>query len=472
MYVEQIYTTCLAEASYFVENNGEALVIDPIRDIDIYLKKAEERNARIKYVLETHFHADFISGHVELARKTGATVVFGPTASTGFMTYVASDGEFLHLGNLKIKVLHTPGHTPESTCYLLFDEKEYPHAIFTGDTLFIGDVGRPDLAIKSTLSVTDLAGMLYDSLQNKIIPLPDQVIVYPGHGPGSACGKNIGTETVSTIGAQKQSNYALNAPGRDVFVKVVCEGIPPAPDYFSIAASINKNGYDDLNSVMGRSLKKLSVQDVKQLKKEGFTILDVRPPEEFEKGHIPGSVNIGLNGQFAIWAGTLLDYSKPLVLVIPAGKESETMVRLARVGLEGIRGYLDGGFDEWKNSGATIEGVSSIDPEDFMNYVNRGYRILDVRKPGEFESGHVKGAVFITLQYLENRISELNKLEPLIIHCAGGYRSMIAVSILRSLGFTNLINLRKGYNGIKSLPEISIEEGTCPTEKLKASLQV
>jgi glyoxylase-like metal-dependent hydrolase (beta-lactamase superfamily II)/rhodanese-related sulfurtransferase len=471
MYVEQIYTTCLAEASYYVENNGEALVIDPIRDIDVYLKKAEERNARIRYVLETHFHADFISGHVELARKTGATIVFGPTASTGYMTYVAADGEILRLGNAKIKVLHTPGHTPESTCYLLLDENETPNAIFTGDTLFIGDVGRPDLAIKSSLSVADLAGMLYDSLQNKIVPLADDVIVYPGHGPGSACGKNIGTETVSTVGAQKLSNYALKATDKESFVKAVSDGIPPAPDYFSIAASINKNGYDDLDSVMGRSMKKLSSQDVKQLKKEGVTILDVRTPDDFEKGHIPGSINIGLNGQFAIWAGTLLDYSRPVVLVIPPGKESETMIRLARVGLEGIRGFLDGGFDAWKNSGASIEGVSSIDPEDFVSYVERGYRILDVRKSGEFESGHIKGATFITLQDLENRMSELNKQEPLLIHCAGGYRSMIAVSILRSHGFTNLINLRKGYGGIKNLTELSIEEGPCQSEKMKAALQ-
>ena len=469
MYIEQIYTNCLAEASYYVESDGEALVIDPIREPEPYLLKAKERGARIKYVLETHFHADFVSGHVDLAEKSGAEIVFGPGAQTGFDAYIAVDGEELALGKLKIRVLHTPGHTGESTCYLLLDENGNENAVFSGDTLFIGDVGRPDLAVKSDLTTQDLAGMLFDSLRNKIMTLPDSVTVYPAHGAGSACGKNISSETFSTIGNQKQTNYALQDMPREQFIKVVTEGIMPAPEYFGIAAGINKNGADELETVYEKALTTLSADQAEQLIAEGALVLDTRSPDEFEIGFIPDSINIGLNGQFAIWAATVLNYNTPLILITEPGKEKEAIQRLARVGLDKISGFLGGGFDAWKNAGKPVDTIESINPEEFISRKENGASILDVRKPGEFEASHIQGAKFITLQDLEQRIAEVPTINPVLLHCAGGYRSMIAASMLKRKGYQNIINVRKGFGGLKSLEGLPLEEGPCPSQKLKAA---
>lgn len=467
MYIEQIYTNCLAEASYYVESDGEALVIDPIREPEPYLAKAKERGATIKYVLETHFHADFVSGHVELANKSGATIVYGPGAQTGFDAHIAYDGEELSLGKLKIRVLHTPGHTGESSCYLLLDEQGNENAVFTGDTLFIGDVGRPDLAVKTDLTKEDLAGMLFDSLRNKIMTLPDDVIVYPGHGAGSACGKNISSETFSTIGNQKQTNYALQHMTREQFIQAVTEGIMPAPKYFGIAAGINKSGADQLNNVYAKGLTPLSVSNTELLIAEGALVLDTRTPDDFEKGFIPGAINIGLNGQFAIWAATVLDYTTPLILITDNGKENEAIQRLARVGLDHIKGFVQGGFEAWKEAGKPVDTVQSINPDEFVGHVKNGAKVVDVRKPGEFESSHIQGAKFITLQDLDKRTSELPNDEPVLLHCAGGYRSMIAVSMLKRKGYSNFINVRKGFGGLKNLEGLTFEEGPCPSEKAR-----
>lgn len=472
MYIEQIYTNCLAEASYYVESDGEALVIDPVRESAPYLEKAEARGAVIKYVLETHFHADFVSGHVELADKAGAQIVFGPGAQTGFSAHIAHHGEELTLGKIKIHVLHTPGHTQESSCYLLLDENGNEHAIFTGDTLFIGDVGRPDLAVKSDLTQNDLAGMLYDSLRTRIMTLPDAVTVYPGHGAGSACGKNISSETVSTIGQQKATNYALQPMTREQFIQVVNEGIMPAPEYFGIAVGLNRKGSPEIDTVFEKGLQPLSVADVETQISQGALVLDTRTPDEFEAGFIPGAINIGLNGQFAIWAATVLDYNTPLVLVVSEGKEKEAVLRLARVGLDHVAGYLQGGFDAWKQAGKPQDTVVSINPDAFVSERQKGASILDVRKPGEFESAHIQGAKYLTLQDLEDRIDEVPTTHPVLVHCAGGYRSMIAISMLKRKGFNNLINVRKGFGGLKTLEGLVLEEGPCPTEKARVAAGV
>lgn len=472
MYIEQIYTNCLAEASYYVESEGEALVIDPVRESAPYLEKAAARGANIKYVLETHFHADFVSGHVELADRAGAQIVFGPGAQTGFDAHIAHHGEELTLGKLKIRVLHTPGHTQESSCYLLLDENGQEQAVFTGDTLFIGDVGRPDLAVKTDLSQNDLAGMLYDSLHTRLLTLPDSVTVYPGHGAGSACGKNISSETVSTIGRQKATNYALQPMSREQFIQVVTEGIMPAPDYFGIAVGLNKKGSPEVDTVFEKGLQPLNVSDVETQIAQGALVLDTRTPDEFEAGFIPGAINIGLNGQFAIWAATMLDYHTPLVLVVSEGKEKEAVLRLARVGLDHIAGFLQGGFEAWKQAGKPVDTVASINPEQFVSEQQKGASILDVRKPGEFESAHIQGAQYLTLQDLENRMQEVPNSHPVLVHCAGGYRSMIAVSLLKRKGFNNLINVRKGFGGLKTLEGLVLEEGPCPTEKARMAAGV
>lgn len=471
MYIEQIYTNCLSEASYYIESEGVAAVIDPIREPDTYLRLAEKRGAKIRYILETHFHADFISGHLDLAQKTGASIIYGPQAQTGFLAYSAKDGETLAIGKITLTVLHTPGHTPESSCFLLRDENGKDQALFSGDTLFIGDVGRPDLAVKSDFSLEDLAGMLYDSLHTKILPLDDAIMVYPAHGPGSACGKNIGKETFATLGSQKKTNYALQPMEKATFVKVVSEGILPAPAYFSIAAGINKSGYGSIESVLAFTHKELSISEFKHQAKSGAVILDVRTPDEFETGYIKGSINIGLNGQFAIWAGTVLDYFQPLLLVAPEGKVEETITRLARVGIENIKGYLSGGIDAWKKAGEPIETISSIDPENFEEYIERGYQVLDVRKPGEFETAHYAHAKNIHLQELESRLGDIDRMAPTLIHCAGGYRSMIALSILKRNGIRNFINVRKGWGTLKDIPGLAISTGPCDMQKKKAEIE-
>lgn len=465
MFLKQIYTNCLSEASYFIESEGEAIVIDPIRESDQYLQLAAERNATIKYIFETHFHADFISGHQELAQKTGAEIIFGPGATTGFQSHTSKDGEIFRFGKLSLTVLHTPGHTPESSCFLLSDENGKNHAIFTGDTLFIGDVGRPDLAVKSDLTQEDLAGMLYDSLKNKILPLGDDVMVYPGHGPGSACGKNIGKETFATLGQQKVTNYALQPMSREVFIKTVTEGILPAPEYFGIAAGLNKNGILTVESLLEQTNDSINLDEFKNLIKNNCLVLDTRTPDAFEKGFIPGSMNIGLNGQFAIWAGTLLNYKKPIVLICDPGKEEETIIRLARVGFENIKGYLEGGFETWRSAGESIATIRSVEPEEIQKMMAKGWKVLDVRKPGEFENGHINNAKTLHLQAFESRINELDKNTPYLVHCAGGYRSMIAASIMAQYGFTNFVNVHKGWSAIQNLQGLDIVAGPCEMEK-------
>ncbi|MCE3279261.1 MAG: fold metallo-hydrolase [Bacteroidetes bacterium] len=451
MYIEQLYTSCLAEAAYYIESDGVAAIIDPLRETTPYIALAKKRNATIKYVFETHFHADFVSGHIDLARASGASIVYGPTAETGYETYVAKDNEIFEIGKIKIKVLHTPGHTLESSCFLLMDENGKDHAIFTGDTLFVGDVGRPDLAIKSDLTVDDLAGMLYDSLNSKIKPLADEVIVYPAHGAGSSCGKNIGKETFSTIGQQKKLNYAMQPMSKEEFVKAVTTGLTEAPQYFALDATLNKKGYSSIDEVLNKNTVALSVTEFEAEINKGSVILDVRTPDEFEKGFIPDSVNIGLNGQYAPWVGSLLNPNVPLILVTDEGKETEAVLRLARVGYEKVNGYLKGGFNSWKNAGKAVDTVQSITATDFAAKLesNPELNVLDVRKPGEVESGMVEGANHICLSGLQKELNALDKNKQYYIHCAGGYRSMMAASILKKKGFDNVINVLGGMGKIK-----------------------
>ena len=448
MYIEQMYTNCLAEAAYYIESEGEAAVIDPIRETLPYLKKARERGVKIKYVFETHFHADFVSGHIDLARESGAVIIFGPGANTAYHVHNAADGEMLSIGKIKIKVLHTPGHTPESTTYLLQDENGKDHCIFTGDTLFVGDVGRPDL-LDGTMTKENLAGMMYDSLQSKIKPLADDVIVYPAHGPGSACGKNIGKETWSTLGHQKKTNYALADMSRESFIGILTNGLTAPPAYFFKDAAINKAGYENLDTVIKRNLKGLEPAAFKNLMSEHALVLDTRDPDHFEKAFVPGSLNIGLQGTFAVWAGTLIDISIPLLLVTEPGKEEETILRLARVGFESVMGYLRGGMEAWIKEGYKTDTVDSVSPEEFCR-LRSSSNVLDVRKEGEYETAHVKGAELIPLSLLSSKLGKLDKSGQYLVHCAGGYRSMIAASILKKNGITNFKNV---YGGLAKIRE-------------------
>ena len=472
MYVEQLYTNCLAEAAYYIESNGEAAIIDPMRETEPYIELLQKRNAKLKYVFETHFHADFVSGHLDLARQTGAKLVFGPTANPGYPSYIAEDGERFELGGVEIQVLHTPGHTMESSTYLLKNEEEKDHAVFTGDTLFIGDVGRPDLAIKSDLTKEDLAGLLYDSLQNKILTLADEVIVYPGHGAGSQCGKNLSKETVSTIGDQRKFNYALQPMKKEQFIDVVTDGIAAPPAYFPENARINKEGYDNIDEVLERNLKSISISDFMQKIDDGALVLDTRNENLYEKGHVDGSVNIPLNGQFAVWVGSLIPIDQKIVLITEQGKEYESVLRLARVGFENVAGFMEGGIETWKSSDLPVRTIDSVDPEEFTKLVNEGYEILDVRRSTEAETEHVSGAINISLVELQNRLSEISPADKYLVHCAGGYRSMIASSILKNAGFSNFINIRGGYGKIKNVEGVELIAGKCPTslrnEKLEA----
>jgi hydroxyacylglutathione hydrolase len=457
MYIEQLYTNCLAEAAYYIESNGEAAIIDPLRETEPYITLAQKRGASIKYVFETHFHADFVSGHLDLARKVNAPIVYGPNADTNYTVYNAKDGEEFSVGKITIKVLHTPGHTPESSCYLLIDENKKPHAIFTGDTLFVGDVGRPDL-LDGVMTREELASMLYDSLNTKIKTLPDDVIVYPAHGPGSACGKNIGKETFSTIGEQRKLNYALKNMSREEFIEKVTEGILPPPQYFFEDARINKQGYNPIDEVIRENQKPLSVDAFNRAVKEGAIILDTRKADDFEKGFVPGSVNIGLNGQFAVWVGTLIDINKPIVLVTDPGKEAETILRLARVGYEKVVGYLDGGVSKWNG---TLDKVKSISADQMASEMKGGVEVLDVRKHGEWNTSHLKNAKFKPLSEFPNSIEKLDRNKPYIVHCGGGYRSMTAISIMKNLGFKNLINVYGGFGAMQNagldivIPEVA-----------------
>lgn len=452
MKVEQIYTGCLAEAAYYIESNGEAVIIDPLRETAPYIERAQADGARIKYVLETHFHADFVSGHLDLAKKTGATIVYGPTAQPNFKAYVAKDGEELAVGKVKIRVLHTPGHTMESTTYLLLDENNKEHAIFTGDTLFLGDVGRPDLAVKTDLSREDLAGYLFDSLRNKIMPLNDEVIVYPGHGAGSACGKKMSAETWGYLGEQKKTNYALQPMTKEAFVAEVTAGLVDPPQYFPKNAVMNKMGYDSLDDVLERGLNPLSVRAFKAAwAEEEALVIDTRLQDLFVQGFIPGSIFIGIDDNFAPWIGALItDLQQPILFVCEPGREEEVITRMSRVGYDNPIGYLEGGFDAWVKAGEEVDSIKEITAEELAEaYGKPGVNVLDVRKGSEYDAQHVVGAQNFPLDFINKNMSELDRNKQYYLHCAGGYRSMIAASILRARGFEKLVNVRSGFKAIQ-----------------------
>ena len=450
MKVEQLYTGCLSEAAYFIESEGEIAIIDPLRETEPYMELAEKNNAKIKYIFETHFHADFVSGHVDLAKKTGATIVYGPTAETGYDSHIASDGEIFEIGKVKIKVLHTPGHTPESSTYLLYDEDGKEYAIFSGDTVFIGDVGRPDLAISSDLTEMDLAGMLYDSIWNKIMPLPDHVLVYPAHGAGSLCGKNMSSDTYSTLGEQRRTNYALQEMSKEDFVKEVTTGIPAAPQYFPKNAAINKGGYSDIDEVMAKGSVALNAEKFDELRSEGILVLDGRDRNEFAKDHVPGSMNISLDGSFAVWVGTLIeDLSAPILVVAPSGREEEMVLRLARVGYDNCAGYLKGGIATWKEAGKETGQVRTIQADELKAVQENGSLIYDVRKCSEYDAGHVVGVENLPLNNISVWKDQLgNKEQEIFLHCRSGYRSMTAASILKAAGFNNVVNVEGGFVAI------------------------
>jgi len=450
MYIQQLYTNCLAESAYYIESDGEAAVIDPLRDIDAYLALAEKRGTKIKFVFETHFHADFVSGHIDLAQQSGASIIFGPGAKTGYPIYNAKDEEVFQIGKIKIKALHTPGHTPESTSYLLFDAEEKPHAIFTGDTLFVGDVGRPDL-LDGVMTKESLAGMLYDSLQNKIKILADDILVYPAHGAGSSCGKNIGKESWSTIGEQKKNNYALQNRSKEEFISLITQGLTAPPAYFFEDARINKEGYTSRELVMQNSMNALSILDFEGYIQKHALILDTRQADEFEKGFIENSLNIGLEGTFAIWLGTLVNINTPIILITEEGKEKESISRMLRIGFENIKGYLEGGMQTWLASERKIEKINSIDADTFEEEIkSKKYTLLDVRNKTEYENGHVKGALHFPLSGLQANYSELQTDTEYMIYCGGGYRSMIASSILKSKGYHQITNIYGGWAKIKN----------------------
>jgi len=451
MQVEQIYTGCLSQGSYYIISNGEAVIIDPLREVEPYLDRAKRDGVVIKYILETHFHADFVSGHLDLAKATGAKIVFGPNANPNFDFYSAQDGEILNVGDISIKVLHTPGHTMESTCYLLLDQQGKEYALFSGDTLFIGDVGRPDLAQKSaSMTMEQLAGMLFHSLRNKVMKLPDEVIVYPAHGAGSACGKNLSKETVSTIGEQKKSNYALRADmTEEEFIKEVTDGLLPPPGYFGMNVAMNKSGYDSISDVMKRGMTPLDLASFQLVSEDkDVLVLDTRTAAEFSKGFIKGSLFVGLEGQFAPWVGAMIpNVNQRIVLVTEIGKEEETVKRLARVGYDHVEGYLMGGFDTWKNAGLVSDKIERIDAQQFANEMEKEPFVVDVRKPGEFEAEHVKDALNIPLDYLNENLNKIPNKQ-FILHCAGGYRSMIAASVLKQHGIETFADVIGGFSAI------------------------
>jgi glyoxylase-like metal-dependent hydrolase (beta-lactamase superfamily II)/rhodanese-related sulfurtransferase len=463
MFVKQLYTSCLSEAAYYIESKGEAAIVDPLRDIDSYLQLAKERSATIKYIFETHFHADFVSGHLDLAKATGASIIYGPDTETKFPVHVATDGEMFQLGDVSITTLHTPGHTLESSCYLLKDEQGNDHSVFTGDTLFVGDVGRPDLAQKGTeLTMEDLAGMMYESLQKKIITLSDNVIVYPAHGPGSACGKKLGPNTTSTIGEEKANNYALQAKTKEEFIKAVTEGISAPPSYFPINAQINKEGYESLDSILQQGLQPLSIEQVKDALTKDAILLDTRNAAVFSNGFIPGSIFIGLEGRFAEWAGSLLPFKQPIILVTEVGMEKETLIRMARVGFSNVIGYVQGGFEAWQKAGEEIDLLIDVEADELAMDLpfDPQLIVLDVRKHAEFGDGHVKDAVNIPLDEMVDpaMIANIEDDHNIYVHCAGGYRSVIASSLLKRQGIHNLRNVLGGWNKIKDQENIPVEK--------------
>jgi hydroxyacylglutathione hydrolase len=460
MYIKQLYTTCLSEAAYYIESEGQAAIIDPLRDVDVYVALAKERNTTIKYIFETHFHADFVSGHLDLSRQTGAPIVYGPQTVTNFPVHVAKDGEVFTLGKTSFEVLHTPGHTIESTCYLLKDENGKSNAIFTGDTLFVGDVGRPDLS-SGDMTSAELAAIMYDSLQNKVMPLADDITVYPAHGPGSSCGKSLGPHTFSTIGEEKKNNYALQPQSREEFIKAVTTGLADAPRYFSINAKINQEGYNSLDEVKTMGLKALSVKAFKELRNNAdMIVLDTRHAATFTLGFIPGSIFIGLEGRFAEWAGSLLPFDKPMLLVTDPGQEEESLIRLARVGFDKIQGYLNGSYAAWANAGEKIDMIIDVEPDELAMDMphDNNLVVVDVRNEAEFADGHVKGAVSLPLSEMVDmvRLAQFEENQNLYVHCAGGYRSVIASSLLKRQGLHNMRNILGGWAKIKEQEGIKV----------------
>lgn len=461
MFIRQLYRNCLSEAAYFIESEGEAAVIDPLRDIEEYLLLAKERNAKIKYIFETHFHADFVSGHIDLSKATSAPIIYGPETQTKFDAIVANDGQVFNIGKLQLKALHTPGHTIESSCYLLKNEDGKDYAVFTGDTLFVGDVGRPDL-ISGDETVEQMAGMLHDSLQQKILTLADDVIIYPAHGPGSSCGKNIGNDTQSTLGEQKQTNYALKQDSKEAFVKAITEGLAQPPSYFPINAKINKEGYESMEDVLNQGLTALSVQEFKNEMDKDAVVLDTRNASVFVEGFIPGSIFIGLEGKFAEWAGSLLPFDKPLLLVTEKGYEKETITRLARVGLSNIKGYLKGGFDAWRKAGQKTDLIIEVEVDELAMDMRFDEKlvVVDVRKEIEFAEGHVKEAVNIPLGNMVDpgSMADIEDTDNLYLHCGHGFRSVIAASLLKRQGIHNLRNIVGGWEKIKGESGIKTEK--------------
>lgn len=473
MIIEQIYTGCLAQGAYYIESAGEAAIIDPLREVQPYIEKAKANGAVIKYIFETHFHADFVSGHQDLSEKTGATIVFGPTTmEMGFEAKVAEDGEVFSLGDAKIKLIHTPGHTMESSVYLLINEKGKEEAIFTGDTLFIGDVGRPDLAQKVIAELTQdkLAGHLYDSLHTKIIPMSDDLIVYPAHGAGSACGKNMSKETSDSLGNQKKTNYALQDMTKEQFIKEVTAGLTPPPAYFPQNVMMNIQGYDPIDSVLDRGMHALNPMEFEVIANEtGALVLDTRDPEVFAKGFIPNSINIGIDGSFAVWVGTLIpDVKQEIIIVAEEGKEEEVVTRLARVGYDHTMGFLKGGFEAWKAEGNEWDEIPQVSAEQFAKLMikDSSFQVLDVRKNSEFQSEHVLGVKNLPLDYINDHMAEVNKDKTYYVHCAGGYRSMIFNSVLKARGYDNLVDVTGGFDAIKATGKVQVSDYVCPSTLL------
>lgn len=459
MYIQQLYTNCLSEAAYYIESNGEAAIIDPLRDIEGYVQLAKERNTVIKYIFETHFHADFVSGHLDLSKQTGAPIVYGPGADTNFKVHNAADGEIFKIGAISLKVLHTPGHTLESSCYLLKDENNKAHALFSGDTLFVGDVGRPDLS-SGSMSSEELAAIMYDTIQNKLLPLADDVIVYPAHGPGSSCGKSLGPNTHSTIGEEKKTNYALQPQSKEAFIKAVTEGLGAAPRYFPINAKINQQGYDAIENVVKKGTTALSVADFKKKMQEDVIVLDTRHAAVFTLGFVPGSISIGLEGRFAEWAGSILPFDKTIILVTETGKEEETVVRLSRVGFDKMEGYLEGGFEAWQNAGEKTDLIIDVEADELMMDIphDPNLKVVDVRRETEFADGHLAEALNLPLNEMTDvaELAQFEEKENLYIHCAGGYRSVIAASLLKRQGIHNLRNVTGGWSKIKEQEKAKI----------------
>ena len=469
MNIEQIYTGCLAQGAYYITSDGEAAIIDPLREVQPYLDRLKKDNVKLKYIFETHFHADFVSGHVDLSQKTGAPIVYGPTAQPSFKAIIAEDNQVFEIGKTKIKVLHTPGHTMESSTFLLINENGKETAIFSGDTLFLGDVGRPDLAQKvANLTQEELAGLLYDSIYNKILPLADDITVYPAHGAGSACGKNMQKETVDTLGNQKQTNYALKQSSKESFVNAVLDGLSAPPKYFGMNVALNKKGYDSFEEVMKKGKNPLSVEDFETAAEEtGALILDTRNAAEFSKGFIPQSINIGLKGDFAPWVGTMIvDVQQPILLVCDAETEEETITRLSRVGFDNVLGYLNGGFETWKNSGKEIDTIDRISAEEFADKFDKNAIVIDVRKEGEYAAEHVEDAFSKPLAYINDWLSSINNNQHFFLHCAGGYRSMIAASILQARGYRNFSEIEGGFNAIKKTEKIPTTDFICQSKTL------